>query len=91
MDGVPRTLGQASILERMGIEFTNVIEIKVDDEVIVNRMSGRRVHPNSGRNYHIDFNPPKKEGVDDLTNELIRKIIYTFFFRWIEINMIIST
>ena len=69
LDGVPRTLGQASILEKMGIEFTNVIEIKVDDEVIVNRMSGRRVHPQSGRNYHIDFNPPKKEDVDDLTNE----------------------
>ena len=69
LDGVPRTLGQASILEKMGIEFTNVIEIKVDDEVIVNRMSGRRVHPQSGRNYHIDFNPPKKEGIDDLTNE----------------------
>ena len=69
LDGVPRTLGQASILERMGIEFTNVIEIKVDDEVIVSRMSGRRVHPQSGRNYHIDFNPPKKEGLDDLTNE----------------------
>ncbi|MFL2721397.1 MAG: adenylate kinase [Gammaproteobacteria bacterium] len=69
LDGVPRTLGQASILERMGIEFSNVIEIKVDDEVIVNRMSGRRVHPQSGRNYHIDFNPPKKEGIDDLTNE----------------------
>ena len=69
LDGVPRTLGQASILERMGIEFTNVIEIKVDDEVIVSRMSGRRVHPQSGRNYHIDFNPPKKAGVDDLTNE----------------------
>ena len=69
LDGVPRTLGQASILERMEIEFTNVIEIKVDDEVIVNRMSGRRVHPQSGRNYHIDFNPPKKEGLDDLTNE----------------------
>ena len=69
LDGVPRTLGQASILEKMGIEFTNVLEIKVDDEVIVNRMSGRRVHPQSGRNYHIDFNPPKIEGVDDLTNE----------------------
>ena len=69
LDGVPRTLGQASILEKMGIEFTNVIEIKVDDEVIVNRMSGRRVHPQSGRNYHIDFNPPKKEGLDDFTNE----------------------
>ena len=69
LDGVPRTLGQASILEKMGIEFTNVLEIKVDDEVIVSRMSGRRVHPQSGRNYHIDFNPPKKAGVDDLTNE----------------------
>ena len=69
LDGVPRTLGQASILERMGIKFTNVIQIKVDAEVIVNRMSGRRVHPQSGRNYHIDFNPPKKEGVDDVTNE----------------------
>ena len=69
LDGVPRTLGQASILERTGIKFTNVIQIKVDAEVIVNRMSGRRVHPQSGRNYHIDFNPPKKEGVDDLTNE----------------------
>ena len=46
----------------MGIIFTHVIEIQVEDEVIVKRMSGRRVHPGSGKNYHIDFNPPKVEG-----------------------------
>ena len=53
----------------MGVNFTHVIEISVDDEVIVNRMSGRRVHPGSGKNYHIDFNPPANEGVDDDTGE----------------------
>ena len=58
-DGVPRTLGQANELKNMGVNFTHVVEIHVDDEVIVNRMSGRRVHPGSGRNYHVDFNPPK--------------------------------
>ena len=68
-DGVPRTLGQASELQSMGIEFTHVIEIHVDDEVIVNRMSGRRVHPGSGKNYHIEYNPPKVEGIDDETRE----------------------
>jgi adenylate kinase len=68
-DGVPRTLGQASELQSMGIEFTHVIEIHVDDEVIVNRMSGRRVHPGSGKNYHIEYNPPKVEGLDDETGE----------------------
>ena len=68
-DGVPRTLGQASELQSMGIEFTHVIEIHVDDEVIVNRMSGRRVHPGSGKNYHIEYNPPKVEGIDDETGE----------------------
>jgi len=68
-DGVPRTLGQASELQSMGIEFTHVIEIHVDDEVIVNRMSGRRVHPGSGKNYHIEYNPPKVEGADDETGE----------------------
>ena len=68
-DGVPRTLGQASELKDMGIIFTHVIEIQVEDEVIVKRMSGRRVHPGSGKNYHIDFNPPKVEGVDDSTGE----------------------
>jgi adenylate kinase len=68
-DGVPRTLGQASELQSMGIQFTHVIEIHVDDEVIVNRMSGRRVHPGSGKNYHIEYNPPKVEGADDETGE----------------------
>ena len=68
-DGVPRTLGQAAELKNMGINFTYVIEIQVDDEVIVKRMSGRRVHPGSGKNYHIDFNPPQIEGKDDETGE----------------------
>ena len=68
-DGVPRTLGQASELQNMGIQFTHVIEIHVDDEVIVNRISGRRVHPGSGKNYHIAYNPPKVEGIDDETGE----------------------
>ena len=68
-DGVPRTLGQASKLSELGINFTHVIEITVQDEVIVNRMSGRRVHPGSGRNYHINYNPPKSEGVDDISGE----------------------
>ncbi len=68
-DGVPRTLGQAAELKNMGITFTHVIEIQVDDEVIVKRMSGRRVHPGSGKNYHIDFNPPLIDGKDDESGE----------------------
>ena len=68
-DGVPRTIGQAEQLAAMGIDFTHVIEIQVADETIVNRMSGRRVHPGSGKNYHIEFNPPKNEGIDDDTGE----------------------
>jgi len=68
-DGVPRTIGQAEQLAAMGIDFTHVIEIQVADETIVNRMSGRRVHPGSGKNYHIEFNPPMNEGIDDDTGE----------------------
>tara|TARA_B000000609_G_scaffold150077_1_gene135154 strand:+ start:393 stop:1037 length:645 start_codon:yes stop_codon:yes gene_type:complete len=68
-DGVPRTIGQAEQLAEMKINFTHVIEIFVDDEIIVQRMSGRRVHPASGRNYHIDHNPPKNSGFDDETGE----------------------
>ncbi len=68
-DGVPRTIGQAEKLAKMNINFTHVIEIFVEDKIIVNRMSGRRVHPSSGRNYHIEFNPPKNDGLDDETNE----------------------
>ena len=68
-DGVPRTRGQAKILDYMGVSFSHVIEIVVEDDVIVSRMSGRRVHPGSGRNYHIDYNPPKIEGIDDESGE----------------------
>ena len=68
-DGVPRTIGQAEQLSEMGIDFTHVIEIHVEDQIIVDRMSGRRVHPSSGRNYHVDFNPPVKEGFDNETGE----------------------
>ena len=70
-DGVPRTLGQAKILDDMGVSFSHVIEIVVEDDVIVSRMSGRRVHPGSGRNYHIDYNPPKSEGIDDESGEAL--------------------
>ena len=70
-DGVPRTIGQAKQLIEMKIDFTHVIEIHVEDQTIVSRMSGRRVHPGSGRNYHIEFNPPNKEGVDDDTGDLL--------------------
>ena len=70
-DGVPRTLGQAKILDGMSVSFSHVIEIVVEDDVIVSRMSGRRVHPGSGRNYHIDYNPPKIEGIDDESGEAL--------------------
>lgn len=70
-DGGIRTVGQADLCVENNIEFTHVIEIKVDDEVIVDRMSGRRVHPGSGRNYHLIFQPPKNEGVDDITGEAL--------------------
>ena len=68
-DGVPRIIGQATMLEDMNVSFSHVIEIQVDDEVIINRMSGRRFHIASGRSYHIDFNPPKNNGFDDITGE----------------------
>ena len=68
-DGVPRTIGQAKQLTDMGVSFTHVIEIHVEDQAIVDRMSGRRVHPGSGRNYHIEYNPPENEGHDDISGE----------------------
>ena len=68
-DGGIRTVGQADLCVENSIVFTHVIEIKVDDNVIIDRMSGRRVHPGSGRNYHIVYQPPKNEGVDDITGE----------------------
>lgn len=69
LDGFPRTIAQAEGLDTMGVTIDTVIEIAVDDEQIVKRMAGRRVHSQSGRTYHVEFNPPKTEGVDDLTGE----------------------
>ena len=68
-DGFPRTIPQAEALKEGGVEIDGVVEIAVDDEEIVRRMSGRRVHPDSGRTYHVEFNPPKTEGKDDVTGE----------------------
>jgi len=69
LDGFPRTIAQAEGLAAMGADIDHVIEIAVDDEEIVKRMSGRRVHVDSGRTYHVEFNPPKTEGIDDVTGE----------------------
>lgn len=68
-DGFPRTIPQAEGLKAAGVNIDRVIEIAVDDEEIVSRMSGRRVHPGSGRTYHVVFNPPQVEGKDDETGE----------------------
>ena len=68
-DGFPRTIAQAEALREQGVGIDFVIEIAVDDSEIVRRMSGRRVHLASGRTYHVEFNPPKRAGKDDLTGE----------------------
>lgn len=68
-DGFPRTLAQAEAMEKAGVQLDSVVEIAVPDEVIVERMSGRRVHLPSGRTYHIVYNPPKVSGYDDETGE----------------------
>ncbi|HHJ15000.1 MAG TPA: adenylate kinase [Gammaproteobacteria bacterium] len=68
-DGFPRTLAQAGALREQGVDIDAVVEIDVDDEEIIKRMSGRRVHPASGRTYHLVFNPPREEGKDDVTGE----------------------
>ena len=68
-DGFPRTLEQAKALQMRGVKIDCVIEIMVDDKEIIERMSGRRVHSESGRTYHIKHNPPKKENIDDETGE----------------------
>ncbi|MAB24904.1 adenylate kinase [Pseudomonas neustonica] len=73
-DGFPRTIPQAEALVDAGIKLDHVLEIAVADEEIVARMSGRRVHPGSGRIYHVDHNPPKVAGKDDVTgDELIQR------------------
>lgn len=69
MDGFPRTLPQAESLRSAGIDIDFVVELETSDNEILRRMSGRRVHLASGRSYHIEFNPPKVAGKDDLTGE----------------------
>ena len=68
-DGFPRTIPQAEALETAGVTIDHVIEIAVPDEEIVQRLSGRRQHPASGRIYHLIYNPPKVDGKDDVTGE----------------------
>ena len=68
-DGFPRTIAQADAMKENGIGVDYVLEIAVPDEAIIERMSGRRSHPASGRVYHIKFNPPKVDNVDDITGE----------------------
>lgn len=68
-DGFPRTIPQAQALLDAGVPVDFVLEISVDDSEIIERMSGRRIHPASGRSYHIKYNPPKVEGKDDVTGE----------------------
>jgi adenylate kinase len=68
-DGFPRTIPQAQAMRDAGVKLDAVLEIDVPDDAIIERMSGRRVHPASGRTYHVKFNPPKVAGKDDVTGE----------------------
>ena len=68
-DGFPRTLPQADAMKAAGVNLDYVLEIDVPFDAIVERMSGRRSHPASGRTYHVKFNPPKMAGLDDITGE----------------------
>lgn len=68
-DGVPRTIPQAQMLAKQYIKFDYIIELQIDDSKIIERMTGRRVHPESGRTYHTVFNPPLIADRDDLTGE----------------------
>ena len=72
-DGFPRTIPQAEALQTAGVAIDHVLEISVADEEIVSRMSGRRVHESSGRVYHVRFNPPKQDGLDDETGEPLKQ------------------
>ncbi|MFL4983134.1 MAG: adenylate kinase [Xanthobacteraceae bacterium] len=68
-DGFPRTIPQAEAMKAADVRIDHVLEIDVPDDEIITRMSGRRVHPASGRSYHLKFNPPRSEGKDDVTGE----------------------
>jgi adenylate kinase len=69
LDGFPRTIAQAEALKKAGLPVDYVVEVDVPDQEIIRRLSGRRVHPTSGRVYHVEFNPPKVAGKDDVTGE----------------------
>jgi adenylate kinase len=70
-DGFPRTIAQADAMKDAGVKLDYVLEIDVPFDAIIERMSGRRSHPASGRTYHLKFNPPKSEGKDDITGEAL--------------------
>jgi len=70
-DGFPRTIPQADAMKQAGVKLDVVLEIDVPFDAIIERMSGRRVHVASGRTYHVRFNPPKVEGIDDTTGEAL--------------------
>ena len=71
LDGFPRTIAQAEGMKELGIDVDFVVELQVDDDEIIERMGGRRIHPASGRVYHVKFNPPKIENQDDETGEAL--------------------
>ncbi len=71
LDGFPRTIAQAEGMKKLGIYVDFVVELQVDDEEIIERMDGRRIHPASGRVYHVKFNPPRTENQDDETGEAL--------------------
>ena len=71
LDGFPRNLDQGKALDDANISIDLVLYLSIDEEEIISRMSGRRVHLASGRSYHIAHNPPKKEGFDDITGEAL--------------------
>jgi adenylate kinase len=74
-DGFPRTIPQAEAMRDSGVDLDHVVEIAVDDDAIIERMSGRRVHQPSGRTYHMKYNPPKNDMKDDVTGEdLIQRV-----------------
>jgi adenylate kinase len=69
LDGVPRTIVQAEQLDALGVNIDYIVEVDIPDELLIERITGRRIHPASGRTYHVKFSPPKKDGVDDITGE----------------------
>lgn len=71
LDGFPRTIPQAQAIQDQGINIDHIIELDVSDDEIIKRLSGRRIHPKSGRVYHIDYHPPKEPEKDDFTGEAL--------------------